>query len=273
MDTICGIYMIRNVINDKKYIGKSFDINKRWSNHKYKLNKGAHVNNHLQNAWNKYGKDNFEFSIIELCNEDDLNDREIYWIKVTDAYYNGYNQTEGGEGTHLPEEVKAKIGAAAKEWWANPENKNRMSEARKGEGSFWYGKMFSKDMIQKLSEAHKNPSEEVRQKQSRARQGKQLTEETRRKISESSKGKIVSEDTKLKMSKSKVGENNSRSRAVYCIELDEYFWGAAEAYNKYGINVNGICSCCRGRKQSAGKHPITGEKLHWVYADEWQVAS
>ena len=149
MDTICGIYMIKNIVNGKVYIGKSFDIKKRWSNHKYELNKGIHVNNHLQNAWNKYGENSFEFSIIEECNEDNLSNKEIYWIKETDAYHNGYNQTEGGEGTHLPEDVKAKIGAAAKEWWSDQENKNRMSESRKGEGSFWYGKTFPDDMIKK----------------------------------------------------------------------------------------------------------------------------
>ena len=105
MDTICGIYMIKNIINGKMYIGKSFDIKKRWANHRYELNKGAHVNNHLQSAWNKYGECSFEFIIIEECSEEELNNKEIYWIKTLDTYHNAYNQTEGGEGTHLPEEI------------------------------------------------------------------------------------------------------------------------------------------------------------------------
>lgn len=274
MDIICGIYMIRNIINEKKYIGKSFDIKKRWSNHKYELNKGIHGNSHLQSAWNKYGRDNFVFSIVEECAEDELDNKETYWIDKLDTYHNGYNQTEGGgDGAHLPDEVKAKIGAASKEWWANPENRNRMSEARKGEGSFWYGKTFPEDMINKLSESHKNPSEEIRKKYSESHKGKKLPEEQKRKIGEANKGKKVSEETRKKISESKTGYQAPWARAVYCIELDKIFRCATDASKECGVPYSNIAMCLNGQRKSAGKHPITGEKLHWVYADEWQVAS
>ena len=69
------------------------------------------------------------------------------------------------------------------------------------------------------------------------------------------------------------GENHPRSRAVYCYELDEYFWGAKEAEDKYGIHKADIAKCCKGKLKSAGKHPITGEKLHWVYVDEMNNSS
>lgn len=273
MDKICGIYVIKNTSSEKVYVGKSSDVKTRWSRHKYELSKGIHVNTHLQNAWNKYGKDSFEFNIVEKCDENELSAREIYWIKKLNSYRNGYNATEGGEGAPLPVDVKAKIGAASKEWWSNPENKKKMSESRKGEGSFWYGKTFPEDMIVKLSESHKNPSEEVRQKHRDAMKGRVLSDETKLKISESLTGRTLSEETRSKMSKSKTGTNNPKARAVYCFELNEYFCTAVEASNKYGISVNGICSCCRGRIKSAGKHPITGEKLHWAYVDELQVVA
>lgn len=272
MEKICGIYMIKNLVNGKIYIGKSFDIKKRWSNHKYELNKGIHVNNHLQSAWNKYGENCFEFSIIEECNKDDLSNKEIYWIKETDAYRSGYNQTEGGEGTHLTDDIKNKIGAAAKEWWANPENKNRMSELRKGEGSFWYGKTFPDDMIQKLSESHKNPSEEIRKKYSDANKGRTMSEEARNKISESSKGRKVSEETRKKIREAKTGRKEPWARPVCCIELELTFRCATDASIECGINYSSISMCLNGKRKSAGKHPVTGEKLHWIYADEWQVA-
>lgn len=271
MEPICGIYMIKNIVNGKIYIGKSFDVKKRWSNHKYELNKGVHVNNHLQRAWNKYGEQNFEFSVVEECNKDDLSNKEIYWIKEMDAYRNGYNQTEGGEGAHLPEDVKIKIGSASKEWWSNPENKNRMSEARKGEGSFWYGKKFPKEMIEKLSEAHKNPNEEIRQKYSNAFKGKKHTEESKQKISEALVGRQLSEDTKKKIGKAKIGQNNPMARMVYCTELDKLFYCIADASREYGITYSNIWMCLHRDRKSAGKHPVTGEKLHWVYADDWQV--
>lgn len=64
------------------------------------------------------------------------------------------------------------------------------------------------------------------------------------------------------------GENHPRCRAVYCFELDEYFWGAKEAEDKYGIHKADIAKCCKGKLKSAGKHPVTKEKLHWIYADK-----
>jgi len=60
-----GIYLIGNIINDKKYIGSAKNINKRWYQHKYALNNNTHDNSCLQNAWNKYGENNFKFTIIE----------------------------------------------------------------------------------------------------------------------------------------------------------------------------------------------------------------
>lgn len=97
-EKVCGIYRIENLINHKSYIGQSVDIYERWRDHKWALNNKRHNNSHLVRAWYKYGPDSFEFTIIETCNEDKLNEREIYWVAYYDAYYNGYNQTKGGDG-------------------------------------------------------------------------------------------------------------------------------------------------------------------------------
>lgn len=94
-----GIYKIENLINGKIYIGQSIDIEKRWSTHVSILNQNHHYNPHLQNAWNKYGIENFKFSIIEECTQYELNDREIYWIEQYDSFKNGYNLTSGGGNT------------------------------------------------------------------------------------------------------------------------------------------------------------------------------
>lgn len=66
---------------------------------------------------------------------------------------------------------------------------------------------------------------------------------------------------------SQVGENHPRCRPVYCPELDEVFWGAKEAQDKYGIWKASIAKCCKGEFKHAGKHPITGVPLTWFYAD------
>jgi hypothetical protein len=66
--------------------------------------------NHLYNAMRQYGKDNFLFEIIELCDNDNniLNEREIYWINYYNSYETGYNETRGGEGhfKFYPEQIK-----------------------------------------------------------------------------------------------------------------------------------------------------------------------
>lgn len=67
MKDICGIYMIRNKVNDKVYIGQSISIEERFCSHKRKLNNKTHDSRHLQYAWNKYGEEAFEFEIICEC--------------------------------------------------------------------------------------------------------------------------------------------------------------------------------------------------------------
>ena len=51
-----GIYMIRNLSNNKVYIGQSTNINRRWNDHKMKLKNNIHYNEHLQKSYNKYGE-------------------------------------------------------------------------------------------------------------------------------------------------------------------------------------------------------------------------
>lgn len=99
-EKICGIYCIENLINSKKYIGLSTNIDRRLKDHKNNLRKNKHVNGHLQSAWNTYGEKNFKFFILEVCDEDRLAKREIYYIdkfKSRDRVF-GYNKTSGGDG-------------------------------------------------------------------------------------------------------------------------------------------------------------------------------
>lgn len=96
-----GIYKIENLINHKKYIGKANNINKRFGEHKriafYKSDPS--YNYPLYKAIRKYGINNFDFSIIEECKEDELEAKEKYWIKFFNTYEGeGYNQTPGGDG-------------------------------------------------------------------------------------------------------------------------------------------------------------------------------
>jgi group I intron endonuclease len=92
-----GIYCIMNTANNKKYIGSSINIKDRWSGHRSALNKGVHINTHLQSAWNKYGKDKFVFYIIEeidvLSRKDLFQYEDSYILKFETLDPNkGYNK-------------------------------------------------------------------------------------------------------------------------------------------------------------------------------------
>lgn len=89
----CGIYKITNKINGKVYIGQSINIENRWKEHKsrYLSTDEKAYKKPLYAAMRKYKIDNFIFSIVEICNEQDLNEKEIYWIK----YYNSINKEKG----------------------------------------------------------------------------------------------------------------------------------------------------------------------------------
>lgn len=95
----CGIYAITNIVNNKKYIGQSINILKRFEQHKYQLRNKIHINRYLQNSWNKNGEDNFSFDILELCSVDVLDDMESKWIGEYNTLNShcGYNIVPVGE--------------------------------------------------------------------------------------------------------------------------------------------------------------------------------
>lgn len=87
----CGIYQIRNLVNNKLYIGSSFRLYERMLQHFADLRRNDHENIHLQNAFNKYGEQNFIFEVIEFCDKELQYDIEQYWInnfKNTNNIYN-----------------------------------------------------------------------------------------------------------------------------------------------------------------------------------------
>lgn len=107
------IYEIRNVVNNKVYIGQTTKIvNKRWVEHQYKLNKNCHENDHLQKAWNKYGKNKFIFKILRVAkNIKELNRLEELYIKKNK---NGYNIRKGGNNKSQALISKLKISKTLK---------------------------------------------------------------------------------------------------------------------------------------------------------------
>jgi len=164
MDKKIGVYRIINLINDKVYIGSSFNFDARLKTHLYLLKSNRHYNTYLQNAWNKYGKDNFKFELIEsilINNEKYLIEREGYWINYYKSFENkfGYNLDKivsSGDKTRS-EETKKKISKSKKGKYTginngffgkhhNREQREKWSkmDSRKfiGEKNYFYGKSF-----------------------------------------------------------------------------------------------------------------------------------
>lgn len=92
-----GIYKITNQLTQEVYIGQSKNIEHRIAQHKAaskRLNETALLYRKIR----EYGIENFSFDVIEECNVDKLDEREIYWISYYNSYEKGYNMTRGGQG-------------------------------------------------------------------------------------------------------------------------------------------------------------------------------
>lgn len=186
MDIKSGIYKIRNIINEKCYVGSAVDFEKRWGGHKHGLKEGKHHSRHLQAAWQKYGKKSFVFEIVEKCEKLLLIEREQYYLDVLKPQYNISPTAGSSLGVKHTEETKKKVGKAS-------------SERLKGEKHFNYGKKLSKETKRKISNTltGTKASEETKQKLSEMRKGiknsfygKKHSNEARKKMSDAAKGRI-----------------------------------------------------------------------------------
>lgn len=94
------IYQIINKLDQKRYIGQTIDFKRRIADHLGNLRRKEHPNIKLQNAWNKYGEENFIITheIFEVENQIEADNLEKTYIRDYDSYNNGYNLTIGGRG-------------------------------------------------------------------------------------------------------------------------------------------------------------------------------
>lgn len=96
-----GIYKIENIVNNHVYIGQAKNIGQRIAEHIHDF-KVRRYSFPLYKAIEKYGLSKFTFEVLEHCDLNKLNEREIYWIKYYKANSSrfGYNCTAGGKGGH-----------------------------------------------------------------------------------------------------------------------------------------------------------------------------
>lgn len=99
----CGIYMWVNKYNHHKYIGYSNNIERRWREHStipFKDTKHNNDSSAFYNAIRKYGVNGFDKIILEECSEEELKEKEQYYIALYNTFLSpqDYNETPGGDG-------------------------------------------------------------------------------------------------------------------------------------------------------------------------------
>ena len=100
-----GIYMYENKTNGKKYIGQSVNINRRRREHLINPSSSSKFDNYLA----ALGEKEFNFSILEECSSDLLDEREQYWIKFYNTIEQGYNLSPGGQTKRGAKNVWARL--------------------------------------------------------------------------------------------------------------------------------------------------------------------
>lgn len=179
-----GVYLIKNLANGKIYIGSATNVANRKSSHFCSLRKNTHHNTHLQSAWNKYGDQNFSFSVIQYCHQTELlkieqdcileyrsDDKKIGYNKRTypDSNYGvkrpdvalrnkkraslglGSGKNHGMFGKKHSKEAREKISNRHKNTPHTQERKNRRKIFSKGEGNSFYGNTHTDESKIKMS--------------------------------------------------------------------------------------------------------------------------
>lgn len=258
------IYKITNKINGKIYIGQTrLSLEKRWKKHLYDAKRQG--NNKFYKAINKYGAENFAIDIIEegIKDIEQLNAREMYWIKKYDSYNNGYNSTVGGEVSPMHyEEVRNKVSKSLTGREFSCEHRMRISQARKGKGhphteeykvymsNLLKGRQVSEQTRELLRWANigKKQSKETIEKRRKAMTGRKFTKEHTEKLT-----KVLNEHRFAKS-----GKEHPRSKSVVKIDINtgeelERFDSASLAEQSLNKNKNSgaIIKVCNGQRKTA----------------------
>ena len=243
-----GIYKITCLKNGRVYIGQAKNIQSRWTEHKTRLDGNYHINKHLQSAWNKYGKENFKFEIIELCNYEELNEKEISYIAIAKNNGKIFNKTNGGEGCK------------------GYKHTEEFKKSRQKEGNPMYNKEVSIETRVKISNAlsGKKYSEERRNNISKGRTGIKFSKEHIENIRKCKTGVKQSKETIQKRIEHFKDGKHPNSKKVVQLTLEKEFIkihnSIRDANRETGaLNIN---KACNGERNSAGGYK-------WMYYEDY----
>ena len=145
-----GIYKIEHIESGKTYIGQSDDLERRLNAHKnWFMNPKRIINRHLYNYAKKYPIDAFSFEILEECNIDALDEREIHWCNIyKDNTFNVRLDPVTNRGIKRTDEFCAMNSEIQKKRFADPINLAKHREMIKQ-------RSLNKEWIKGIGEAAK----------------------------------------------------------------------------------------------------------------------
>lgn len=280
MNKISGIYKIINNVNGKIYIGSSEDIERRWYHHKNCLNKGTHINKHLQAAWNKYGENSFSFEIVEKCNPEDNLEIEqkyldMYWdekilyniARYAEAPMKGRTHTEATKAFLSQIRTGKNVGEKNPMYGSHlsTEQKKNLSDRFSGVNNPMYGKHLSEETKEKISKAN-----------SGRKKPEYLKARLRLEMLGSNNhfyGKKHTKESLKLMSKNRTGllkgAESPVSRKVVRISQDgdvKIFDTVTQAASESNAQRSHIALVCKGKRKHAGGYT-------WKYYEDYQHAN
>lgn len=233
------IYLLENKINHKKYVGQTNkdEPAKRWKN-----GNGYKGQDVIWDAIQKYGWNNFSHTILEkVSTQKEANEKEKYYISFYNCLacnHNGYNVAEGGTNGYplagySNEQKQAyaeKQSRIGKQRFENnPELKQKMSDISR---AYWVEENKRKASLQKKKYYKQNPEKLKKLLE----QGESLIEKV--------------------------------SIPVKCIETKQEFKSISEAGRWANVSGECISLYLKGKEKYAGRHPETGQRLHWCYPND-----
>jgi group I intron endonuclease len=247
---ISCIYKLINLQSNNIYVGQTIDYVGRRYAHYNSLKKNKHSNEHLQNAYNKYGKENFVFEILLYCEPFELTRYEQFFVDTLHPEYNICREcVNSSKGVKQSEQTKKKKSIKLKGRVCSEETKKKLSEAKKGiprpeyvikkmhffkKGNIAPKSIYTDAWRKSISESLLGLSRSIesRQKQSVSVTGnknhffgKTHTEETKQRISAAHKNKKLSEAHKLKIQEIKTDRRINKAVDEYSVFILNYFRG------------------------------------------------
>lgn len=239
------IYLTTNLINGKQYIGQHYgELNDSY------YGSGVVIAKAIQ----QYGKENFTKEILAITTQEEIDELEKFYIAQFNAVEsdNFYNLSEGGQQGNG-------WAHAHKYWQDHPEEAKRVQQENMTKLQQWWRehpeelKANNEKLIESARKWRENNPHKVQEHMKKVNQAKEKWQQEH------------PEEHQNQIDEWRMAGSKANSKKVLCITTNEEFESASAAGRFYNIPQPNISKCCRGERNSAGKHPETGEKMVWKY--------